>query len=219
MIAIIGFKDELVITREEAAKIKINFHECNRIGLKESKLVAMGSGDYYRDELEEKEGKYYRKEKEINSWYLRERPLIVQDWVVVKEIDNHLVDLEWFALNCPYTFYILKTVRSCEPTTQNIQTLMLTIEEKMKSVDKTVDIMQNQLFNQKVDVHIGGGFLATYNELCLKEDCCTDALQQELNDGWRMIAVCVQPNQRRPDYILGRYNHDLHVYENDNAKR
>lgn len=40
---------------------------------------------------------------------------------------------------------------------------------------------------------------------CLKllEDCCTDALQGQLADGWRLLAVCPQ-EARRPDYILGR---------------
>lgn len=26
----------------------------------------------------------------------------------------------------------------------------------------------------------------------------------ELDAGWRILAVCPQPDQRRPDYILGR---------------
>jgi len=57
------------------------------------------------------------------------------------------------------------------------------------------------------------------DDLCLKENCCTDALQTELNNGWRIIAVCVQPNQRRPDYVLGRYNPELEVTNKDSAER
>lgn len=102
---------------------------------------------------------------------------------------------------------------------QNIQLLLNRIEEKTKQIDKTIDIMKSHAFNQKVSVHVGGGLMVTYNDLCLKEDCCTDALQSELNNGWRIIAVCVQPDQRRPDYILGRYNPELDVYEKDSAKR
>lgn len=34
-----------------------------------------------------------------------------------------------------------------------------------------------------------------------------------------MIAVCVQPDKRRPDYILGRYNPQLDVTEKTRADR
>lgn len=42
----------------------------------------------------------------------------------------------------------------------------------------------------------------------LLEDACTDQLQGALNSGWRIISACPQPDQRRPDYILGRFNPD-----------
>lgn len=58
--------------------------------------------------------------------------------------------------------------------------------------------------NNKVNVHASNGSLTEYTRLQLMEDACTDALQIELNDGWRILAVCVQPDQRRPDYILGK---------------
>lgn len=61
-------------------------------------------------------------------------------------------------------------------------------------------------FNQRVEVHMPGHALSTYNETMLLEDSCTDALQTALNKGWRIIACCPQPDSRRPDYILGRYN-------------
>ena len=52
--------------------------------------------------------------------------------------------------------------------------------------------------------------------LLLLSDACTDELQGALRDGWRIIAVCPQPSQRRPDYVLGRYNHGEVI---DMAKR
>ncbi|QRE00574.1 hypothetical protein [Burkholderia phage BCSR129] len=63
-------------------------------------------------------------------------------------------------------------------------------------------------FNQKVEVHMPGQALASYNETLLMEDSCTDALQAALDKGWRIIAACPQPDSRRPDYILGRWNPD-----------
>lgn len=218
MIALISFKDDLILLREDAKKLKLHYSECSRVGFDNNTLVNMSSYQYYRDELEEREDGYYKGDEKITSFHIKERPQNYLDWVLVKK-ENHLVDLEWFALNCSYPFYIEKCVESEQPTVQNIQLLLNRIEEKTKQIDKTIDIMKSHTFNQKVSVHVGGGLMVTYNDLCLKEDCCTDALQSELNNGWRIIAVCVQPDQRRPDYILGRYNPELDVYEKDSAKR
>lgn len=61
-------------------------------------------------------------------------------------------------------------------------------------------------YNNKVEVHMPGQALANYNELMLLEDCCTDEVARSLDNGWRIIASCPQPDQRRPDWILDRYN-------------
>lgn len=60
-----------------------------------------------------------------------------------------------------------------------------------------------KLFNEKTSSEQPGPSLLNVNETLLMEDACTDALQENLDNGWRIIAVCPQP-QRRPDYILGR---------------
>lgn len=62
------------------------------------------------------------------------------------------------------------------------------------------------VYNTKCDVHMPGSMLASYNEVQLLEDSCTDQVQASLAAGWRLIAVCPQPDQRRPDYVLGRFN-------------
>ena len=219
MIALISFKEPLVLAREEAEVLKVKYDECNRVGFKDGKLRGMNSYEYYEDELTKKEDEgYYFNDKKIMDYYIYARPKTDLDWVAVKQ-ENQLVDLEWFALNCQYPFYIEKAIKTEEPTVQNIQSLLNRVEEKTKQIDKRIDIIKSQTFNQRADVHVGGGLLVTYNDLCLKEECCTDELQSELNDGWRIIAVCVQPDQRRPDYILGRYNPKLDVSEKINAKR
>lgn len=63
------------------------------------------------------------------------------------------------------------------------------------------------IYNEHCEVHTPGNMLATYNETMLLEDCCTDQLQTSMDDGWRIVAVCPQA-QRRPDYIMGRWNPD-----------
>lgn len=61
-------------------------------------------------------------------------------------------------------------------------------------------------YNSKCEVHMPGNLMTMYNNVTYEEDMCTDALQRLLDDGWRIIAACPQPDQRRPDYILGRYD-------------
>ena len=60
-----------------------------------------------------------------------------------------------------------------------------------------------KLFNEKTSSEQPGPNLLNVNETLLMEDACTNALQENLDNGWRIIAVCPQP-QRRPDYVLGR---------------
>jgi len=58
--------------------------------------------------------------------------------------------------------------------------------------------------NTRVNVHVPGAPLLHIDDVKVAEDLCTEALQCELDDGWRIVAVCPQPDQRRPDYVLGR---------------
>ena len=46
--------------------------------------------------------------------------------------------------------------------------------------------------------------LLSIREVRVLEDACTNELQRELNEGWRILAVCPPNSQRRPDYILGK---------------
>jgi hypothetical protein len=58
--------------------------------------------------------------------------------------------------------------------------------------------------NYTVQVQIPHIGLLLIDEVQLEENCCTDVLQNMLDNGWRIICVCPPNAQRRPDYILGR---------------
>lgn len=68
---------------------------------------------------------------------------------------------------------------------------------------------QDRALNERVNVHVPGLGLWLVNDVTVLEGGCTDDLQTKLDEGWRILAVCPQPDQRRPDYVLGR-----HVEEN-----
>jgi hypothetical protein len=55
-----------------------------------------------------------------------------------------------------------------------------------------------------IQIAIPNLLLFAVDEVMVMEDDCTDRLQRNLDDGWRILAVCPAINQRRPDYILGR---------------
>lgn len=78
--------------------------------------------------------------------------------------------------------------------------------------------LAGNVYNNLCEVHMPGMALATYNEVCLLEDACSDELQRNISVGWRIIAACPQPDQRRPDYILGRFNANLQQ-ASDSASR
>jgi len=224
MISLICFEKDLLITKEEAEKLGLTYFIDIKIGYKDDHLQIMSSYDKYKEDLIEKDGKYYENQKAIDenkpkeNYYLYTKYTGIVQYVRI-DSDNHLVDLSIFASKCKHKFYIKETIISHEPTINNIQAILQLIEDKTSAMNCLVDKIKDNTFNSRTNVHVGGGLITTYNDLMLKENTCTDEIQIELNNGWRIIAVCNQPDQRRPDYILGRYNPELDVYNKPRAER
>lgn len=227
MIALIEFDDDLVLLREKAEELKLRCQEVDRVGIQNDTLQVMGTTwHYYKDELIEEDGKYYPKEKKNNKddkkevvepYYIYARPP-EENYVKIQK-GGHLVDLVWFVDKCRIPYRVMEAIKSEMPTVDNVSVLLKRVEEKTEQVLSMAETIQHREFNEKCNVHVGGGMIATYNEVMLKENACTDELQVILNNGWRLIACCVQPDARRPDYILGRYNSNLEVSESQSAGR
>lgn len=92
--------------------------------------------------------------------------------------------------------------------------------DAFEAISKKLEAMQGggDQFNAACHVHMPGNALMTFNATMLLEDSCTDALQLQMDAGWRIIAACPQPDQRRPDYILGRFD-PVHAPESGGAQR
>lgn len=59
--------------------------------------------------------------------------------------------------------------------------------------------------NERCNVVVAGnGMLQAVDTVKVATDYWAESLQRELDAGWRILAICVQPDQRRPDYVLGR---------------
>jgi hypothetical protein len=225
MISLICFEHELILTKEEAERLDLKYTRNFTFGLdNDNKIEKMNSWCSFKEDCIKVGEKYYQNQAKLDknepeaSHYLYTRYFGDKDYVLVAA-DNHLVDLSIFAPKCKHKFYIKETIISHEPTINNIQAILQLIEDKTTSMNMLVDKIKDNTFNSRTNVHVGGGLITTYNDLMLKENSCTDEIQTELNNGWRIIAVCSQPDQRRPDYILGRYNPQLKVSSKPNADR
>lgn len=94
-------------------------------------------------------------------------------------------------------------VKKCEPSVHIGRGIHDILEQLDKEPSGPSEISH---YNEVVNVHTPGNALSMYNRTMLLQDSCTDGLQDCLNKGWRILAICPQPDQRRPDYILGRYD-------------
>lgn len=79
-----------------------------------------------------------------------------------------------------------------------------TVEDLFATLADKLAAAQPASFNNRCQQHQPNEALLSVEETMLLENGCTDELQRRLADGWRILAIQPQPDQRRPDYILGR---------------
>lgn len=92
-----------------------------------------------------------------------------------------------------------------EVTGMTPATGFITLCQKIDQLAARISVSNpTQEFNNRVNVHIPGLGLLAITEVEVLKDACTAELQRELEKGWRILAICPQPDQRRPDYIIGK---------------
>lgn len=99
---------------------------------------------------------------------------------------------------------IVSVIRSTNNPYNEFDNVLERVNSKLLTIDTRLEKYRDQVFNKKVNVHISGNSLLEIDDVELLDDCCTDFLKERLDKGWRIIAVCPQPDQRRPDYIIGK---------------
>ncbi|ASV42241.1 hypothetical protein [Vibrio phage JSF13] len=138
------------------------------------------------------------KQETLNKYpFYEDCKITVQDKELVK-----LLMVDQRKVNIKESFEVEVEVPTGADQAENYFLKTMQIMEKYQN---QLERLSNNTFNTKCNLHTGGGALSEYNQLMLCEDICTDELQSKLQNGWRIIAVCVQPDQRRPDYILGKH--------------
>lgn len=112
--------------------------------------------------------------------------------------EHHVADID-AVLQYVDNIEIIKPIRKASAY-EGILDLADKVINKLHNLEK----MNDQLFNKKVEVHVPGDALLNIGEIEVSLSACTETIQARLDEGWRIIAVCPQPDQRRPDYIMGR---------------
>lgn len=152
---------------------------------------------FYGEDSKTKEEAYLEKYNASDGLDLY---VVKSDMTYIVDTDLLLLTIDRFNTKVIYTVVgQLKDMPSAFQSSENkVLEKLLSLEEKLSLFDKT------QQFNTKVGVHISDLGLLNIKEVDVLEDICTDTLQKWLDEGWRIITVCPQPDKRRPDYILGR---------------
>jgi hypothetical protein len=141
-------------------------------------------------------------EEHQQALYAKDQPNPEKEVVLYNEWKDRIANVRILMERCPWVrFEVLSVIPFSNTSTP--EELIHKFYEMSSSLSKAVES-----FNNRCNVHIGGSLLMQVTDTLLKEDCCTNELQSCLNAGWRIIAVCVQPDGRRPDYILGRNSTD-----------
>lgn len=141
--------------------------------------------------------------KMVKSRYGDDREVLTTH-VCLDHYKEYVCDMELMTEEFPNLKYMFRPIRRATAST-------VFQETSAKAVKQLVETQAHEsiYYNERVEVHMPGQALSMYNEVLLMSDACSDELQTSLAKGWRIIAACPQPDQRRPDYILGRYNPEV----------
>jgi len=201
MFARINFEENQHVTKEELKEIEEVI--CDTIKTEElievvetGKVKTFTSWDHTYDEEEAKEG--------------NKNLVIKSEMVKLETYQEYIVELTSFLMKFPNLKIKLRgTMQTNDTQLSNMMDFMNSAVEKFNNA--LASFNEKVEFNQKCDVHIGNLGLLNINQLAYTTDKCTEELQNILDEGWRILAVCPQPDQRRPDYVLGRYNENYNV--------
>lgn len=80
-------------------------------------------------------------------------------------------------------------------------TMITKIRDKWSADEETVKLLEQ---GAAITIAIPGFGLLAVSQVTHLDDACTDELQEMLDKGWKILAVCPPNSQRRPDYILGK---------------
>lgn len=196
---------------------RISFDSGQKVSLKEKEEIELFLADEvsFDEMVRTKDGDFttfynwnhtYDKEEADNPE--SKKTLVFKcDIVQLRSDKEYLTDAATFMQKFPKIKIKMRGVG--QSADNNLTNMINMVQEAERKFSKALESFDEKIeFNQKCNVHIGNLGLLNINQLGYANDYCTEALQEILNKGWRILAVCPQPDQRRPDYVLGRHDGD-----------
>ncbi|QOS99967.1 hypothetical protein JNUCC42_04215 [Brevibacterium sp. JNUCC-42] len=193
---------------------RISFDSDNRIKIKEKEEIESFIADSVECEglavIDGELQKFYSwkhtyDQEEAEKSEGKKQFVVKSDYVDLSSVKEYLIEVESFIQKFPtIRIKIRGIVQTSNGTVANMLKQMQEVQDKFQKALQSFD--EKIEFNQKCDVHIGNLGLLNINQLGYAVNKCSKELQEVLNQGWRILAVCPQSNQRRPDYVLGRFN-------------
>lgn len=142
-------------------------------------------------------------EIEIKSWDRkldnREQVEVLRKYSLVtitldKGDDPECVTLDYWCKRVVIDLDYLELIGGSEKWTL-VRTLPIQAKSNETEVEKILAALNQRdttLLNTRLHVSVPSIGLLCMDSVMLLSDCCTDSLQEHLNEGWRIIAICVK---------------------------
>jgi len=190
---------------------KISFHKNEHISIEEYNELCRTLGSKVRTNeiAKDENGKvksFYSWSETFDPKEVDEKKKLVykcNDIVELNTNEEYVSDLNVFMAKHPLIEIV---IRGSFENIVNVESEAIRVLRE--ATDKTRDALNE--FNRKMELNEKtGGHMSNISLMNIIQtgylvDCCTEELQDYLNEGWRILAVCPIPSQRRPDYVIGR---------------
>lgn len=144
---------------------------------------------------------------------VKENPAVLREYPFYKDLRIEVQDtdyLRYLEMDVDVSIQGRRTLDIMDSPAEAPQAIRM-VEQMLALNDKVIAQLKTsseELFNHPCQQVQPGAWVNNVNRMMLVEDSCTDAIQGYLDEGWRILAIQPQPDQRRPDYILGRFDPD-----------
>ena len=137
-------------------------------------------------------------------------PIESKEWLFKTFQGNEKTDYSWFSFSSEEHFIDSEDMKDIPESI--MQFLSFKPLRTLKHFPELPDLNNvkfkdvGDILSKVLQIHLPSNELLKINKVTWFEDCCTEEIQKQLDEGWKIISVLPQVGHRRPDYILGKIN-------------